>query len=69
MGGQRHAPAALPRERHGTQIIGDWVGPMARLNIQTICPLCKSKKQFKMLTREEESRFITCIFEHRSYLE
>jgi len=24
---QRHAPAALPRERPGTHSTGDWVGP------------------------------------------
>ena len=29
--GQRHAPAALPPERPGTQCIGDWVGPRAGL--------------------------------------
>jgi hypothetical protein len=27
VGGQRHAPAALPWERHGTHWIGGWVGP------------------------------------------
>jgi len=26
MGGQRHAPAALPRKRAGTHCIGGWVG-------------------------------------------
>ena len=29
-GGQRHAPAALPRERPGTHCIGSWVGPRGR---------------------------------------
>jgi hypothetical protein len=29
MGGQRHAPAALPRERPGTHCMGGWVGPRA----------------------------------------
>jgi hypothetical protein len=29
VGGQRHAPAALPRERPGTHCIGGWVGPTA----------------------------------------
>jgi hypothetical protein len=29
VGGQRHAPAALPRERPGTLCIGGWVGPRA----------------------------------------
>jgi hypothetical protein len=27
MGSERHAPAALPRERPGTRCIGGWVGP------------------------------------------
>jgi len=27
VGGQRHASAALPRERPFTHCIGDWVGP------------------------------------------
>ena len=31
MGGQRHAPAALPRERSGTRI-GGWVGPRASVD-------------------------------------
>ena len=31
VGGQRHAPAALPRERSGTHFIGGWVGPRAGL--------------------------------------
>ena len=30
-GGQRHAPAALPREWPGTHCIGGWVGPRAGL--------------------------------------
>ena len=30
VGGQRHAPAALPRERPGAHCIGGWVGPRAR---------------------------------------
>ena len=29
VGGQRQAPAALPRERPGTHCIGGWVGPKA----------------------------------------
>ena len=29
MGGQRHVPGALPRERHGTHCIRDWVCPKA----------------------------------------
>ena len=29
VGGQRHAPAALPRERPGIHSIGGWVGPRA----------------------------------------
>jgi hypothetical protein len=28
---QRHAPAALPRERPGTHCIGEWVGPRTGL--------------------------------------
>jgi len=32
VGGQRHAPAALPRERPGTHCIGGWVGPRACLD-------------------------------------
>jgi len=31
VGGQRHDPAALPRERHGTHCIGGWVGPKVGL--------------------------------------
>jgi len=31
VGGQRHAPAALPRERPSTHCIGGWVGPSAGL--------------------------------------
>jgi hypothetical protein len=31
-GGQRHAPASLPRERHGAHCIVDWLGPMAGLD-------------------------------------
>jgi hypothetical protein len=30
--GQRHAPAALPRERPGTRRIGGWVGLKADLD-------------------------------------
>jgi hypothetical protein len=30
---QRHAPAALPRERFGTHCIGGWVGPRAKLEM------------------------------------
>jgi hypothetical protein len=29
VGGQHHAPAALPRERPGTHCTGGWVGPRA----------------------------------------
>jgi len=29
VGGQRHAPAAVPQERPGTHRIGGWVGPGA----------------------------------------
>jgi len=29
VGGQRHAPTALPRERPGTHCIGGWVDPRA----------------------------------------
>ena len=33
MSGQQHAPAArYPRERPGTQLTGDWVGPRAGLD-------------------------------------
>ena len=32
MGGQRHAPAALPRERPSTHYVGGWVGPTAGLD-------------------------------------
>ena len=32
MRGQRHAPAALPRERPGTHCTGGWVGPKAVLD-------------------------------------
>jgi hypothetical protein len=32
VGGQRHAPAALPRERLGTQCMGGWVSPRAGLD-------------------------------------
>ena len=33
VGGQRHAPAALPpRKRPGTRCIGGWVGPRAGLD-------------------------------------
>ena len=32
VGGQRHAPAALPRERSGTHCIRGWVGPRAGLD-------------------------------------
>jgi hypothetical protein len=31
VGGQRHGPAAFPRERSGTHCIGGWVGPRAAL--------------------------------------
>jgi len=30
--GQRHAPAAYPRQRPGTHCIGSWVGPKAGLD-------------------------------------
>jgi hypothetical protein len=29
VGGQRHAPATLPQERHGNHCIGGWEGPRA----------------------------------------
>jgi len=32
VGGQRHAPAALPREKPGTHCIQDWVGLRAGLD-------------------------------------
>jgi hypothetical protein len=32
VGGQRHASAALPRERPGTHRIGGWAGPKAGLD-------------------------------------
>ena len=32
VGGQRHAPVALPPERPGTHCIGGWVGPRAGLD-------------------------------------
>ena len=32
VGGQRHAPAALLRERPGSYRIGGWVGPRAGLD-------------------------------------
>jgi hypothetical protein len=31
VGGQRHVPAAIPQERHGTPCIGGWVGHRAAL--------------------------------------
>ena len=39
VGGQRHAPAALPRERPGTHCKGGWVGPQGRSGqVQKISP-------------------------------
>jgi hypothetical protein len=32
VGGERHAPAALPRQRPGTHCVGGWVGPRAGLD-------------------------------------
>jgi len=32
VGGQRHAPSALPQERRGTRRIGGWVGLRAGLD-------------------------------------
>ena len=32
VGGQRHAPAALPRGRPGIHCTGGWVGPRAGLD-------------------------------------
>jgi len=32
VGGQRHVPSALPRERPVTHCIGGWVGPRAVLD-------------------------------------
>jgi hypothetical protein len=32
VGGQRHAPAALPQERPGTHCTGGWLGPRAGLD-------------------------------------
>jgi len=43
VGGQRHAPAALPRERPGTHCIGGWVGPKAVLTgAENLAPHCDS---------------------------
>ena len=36
VGGQRHAPAALTRERPGNHFMGDWVGPRT---VRKISPL------------------------------
>ena len=33
-GGERHDPAAFPRERPGAHCIGGWVGPSADLSVQ-----------------------------------
>jgi len=32
LNGERHGPAALPRERPGTHCTGGWVGPRAALD-------------------------------------
>jgi len=32
VGGQRHAPSALPQKRRGTRCIVGWVGPRAGLD-------------------------------------
>jgi hypothetical protein len=32
VGGQRHAPAALPMERPSTHLTGGWMGPRAGLD-------------------------------------
>ena len=32
VGGQRHAPAALPQERPGIHCTGGWVGPRAGMD-------------------------------------
>ena len=32
VGGQRHAPAALPPKRPGTHCIGGWAGPRGALD-------------------------------------
>jgi hypothetical protein len=49
MGGQRHAPAALPLERPGTHCIGGWVGPRAALNG---CRKSRSPPGFDPLTAQ-----------------
>ena len=39
VGGKRHAPATLPRERPGTHRVGGWVGPRAGLDrVRKISP-------------------------------
>ena len=57
VGGQRHAPAALPLgKRPGTHCIGGWVGPRAGLEgVRKILPL----REFDPLTVQPvASRYI-----------
>jgi hypothetical protein len=43
VGGQQHAPAALPQERTGTHCTGGWVGPRAGLNV---CEKFRPRRDF-----------------------
>jgi hypothetical protein len=58
VGGQRHAPAALPQERRGTHYTGGWVSPKSGLDgcgksppsphgeSKEFCTLSLNKRQF-----------------------
>jgi hypothetical protein len=49
VGGHRHAPAALSRERPGTHYIGGWLGPRAGLDV---CEKSRPPSGFDLRTVE-----------------
>jgi hypothetical protein len=74
VGGQRHAPSALPPgKRPGTHCIGGWVGPRARLDLPALSKSLyrlsnsgpkhevKSNRNIKNETTAFLCAFTTCI--------
>ena len=47
-GGQRHDPAALPRERPGASCIGGWVGPQGRSG-EELCEITQKQNNAEFI--------------------
>ena len=63
VGGQRHAPAALTRERPGTHCTGGWVGPRTGLE-----GCCKSHSHQDLIPGPSSPKQVTSYINHNSFI-